>query len=824
MPNIMALGPGLWVTRAVTLTAGKQLGPYEIVAPIGAGGMGEVYRARDTKLDRDVAIKVLPQRLSRDQESLSRFEREAKAVAALSHPNILAIHDFGVDRGITYLVMELLDGETLRECLRRSALPWRKAIEIGISLADGLASAHEKGIIHRDLKPENIYLTADGVVKILDFGLARSYQPVSSDDHTVTLDTKPGTVMGTVNYMSPEQILGKPLDARTDIFSFGCVLYEMITGKRAFTGDSSPETMTAILKNQPPAPAETGVTTRLDLDQVISRCLEKNPQQRFHSALDLAFTLRNILGATGQTPSVAGQGPARTRTWLFLLVVPLLFIVAGFAYLFNKRDQAPLDDASITSVAVLPLENLSGESDQEYFADGMTEALITDLAGISALRVTSPTSVWQYKGSRLPLSQIARELNGVDAFIAGSVLRAGSRIRITVRLIEVDRDSVLWTESYEREMSDILSMQSDVARKIAAEIRVEVTPAEHALLAGARTVNPEAHDAYLMGLSFVRRGTKQACRTALRLFDDAISIDPDFALAYAAKADAYSTLSGFHVPPNETQPQAKAAALEALARDEYLAEAHVALGNYRLEYEWNFAGAEESFLRAVELNPSLTDARLGYANYLVAMKRGDEALDQLDLIQELDPAALYTFENYGGALFMTHNYLRTIRDCRAALEVDTEFWPAHMWLGWALAQVGEYSESIEHLRQAWKLNDESTLIAASLGGILANAGQSQEAREILADLKKTEDENYVCPYELATISIGLGDHDEAFAEMHRACDGRAACMPWLQVDPRLDPLRSDPRFDEVLVCVGFEPAGQLLEATESPAGKPVSNE
>jgi serine/threonine-protein kinase len=794
--------------------------------------MGEVYRARDTRLKRDVAIKVVPEHLAKDPQALNRFEREAQAVAAISHPNILAVYDVGTEEGTSFVVTELLEGETLRESVRRSTIPWRKAIEYGVAIADGLAAAHARGVIHRDLKPENIFLTTDGVVKILDFGLARietATPPAErADTPTMTLDTRPGTVLGTVNYMSPEQVRGLKTDARSDIFSFGCVLYEMLARHRAFTGATPADTMTAILKEEAPDFESTRAEVAPEVERIIARCLEKKSELRIQSARDLGFALRDILSDSGLARPVVTGGPSRTGKFLWIMAVigvvavgTLLAVLSIDRWTARRRDAADEGrrytlrqpgPGAVESLAVLPLENLSGDPQQEYFADAMTDAIIDDLAKISALRVISRTSVMRYKGTDKLLPEIAGELN-VDAVVEGTALLAGDRVRIRVRLIEATTERQVWGDRYERDIRDILAIQSEVARAIAEGIQIKLTPAEKAMLASTESVKPDAYDAYMTGLGFVHRGTEEACRTALRFFEQALEIDPDFALAHAGRAQAYSMLSDHHLAPKETMPFAKSAAMNALVLDDTLAEAHTALGRVRLQYEWNWSAARESFERAMELNPSLTDARLGYAEYLTAMKRGDEAMAQLDMVRERDPASLYTHESHGAVSFMARRFDRTIRDCTAAIEVDPEFWSAHMWLGLAQGQTGEFSSGIHHLRRALKLNN-TPLIAATLGSVLALSGQRTEAEAVLEELKEREERDYVCPYELATISIALGDHEEAFTEMDRACDGRASCLPWLQVDPRVDPLRPDPRFDDLLRRVGFEPEERLLRPVE----------
>ena len=464
------------------LSAGTRLGAYEIVGPLGKGGMGEVYRAKDTRLGREVAVKVLPEHLAENAEVLRRFEREAKTLAALSHPNILTIHDVGTEQSISFVVMELLEGETLRARIAQSALSWEKALQLAIPVAEGLAAAHSKGVIHRDLKPENVFLTSDVRVKILDFGLARFKPPVSQEElkelPTQSRATEAGVVLGTVPYMSPEQVRGESVDARTDIFAFGCLLYEMITARRAFSGNSNAEVTAAILRDEPATLASSVKEIPQELDHVIAHCLEKNPDQRFQSARDLAFEMREILNLGGRASAPAvellsqdrGQGRPRSRrmaVWITaaFLVFGALMIALNVGGLRERFRGKPVL-GPIDSLAVLPLKNLSGDPKQEYFADGLTEELIGKLARISALRVISRTSVMEYKSAhKKSLPEIAKELN-VDAIVEGSVMHSGDRVRITAQLIYAPTDRHLWAESYERDMSDILALQNDVASAV----------------------------------------------------------------------------------------------------------------------------------------------------------------------------------------------------------------------------------------------------------------------------------------------------------------------------------------------------------------------
>ncbi len=830
----------------MSLANGTKLGPYEIISPLGAGGMGEVYRAEDTRLDRQVAIKVLPDQLARDQTALNRFEREAKAIAALSHPNVLAVFDVGRENETSYVVTELLEGQTLRQTIRDESLPWRKAVEVGCAVADGLAAAHGKGITHRDLKPENIFLTDDGIIKILDFGLARmdapnGEKPKQDAAHTptVTLDTRPGTIIGTLNYMSPEQLRGKPTDPRTDIFSFGCVLYEMITGERAFKGETSADTMTSILRESPPSIRETRQDVGPELERVIDRCLEKKPEQRFHSTSDLAFTLRSVLAdsgiqetATATDRSMWGFGIPIIATALTLAAIGIYMGARSIPTREERTtpppqtqtkqtiektpetQQAPSKNEK-TRIAVLPFEDTSPKP-TEWFAGGMTEAVTDDLAAISALKVTSYTSVKQYKARNDATIPPAAALN-VDYLVAGSVLRDGDNVSIRARLLDAKQERI-WSEQYERDMSNIIALQQDIAKAIADSIEVKLTPNEKTKLESAPIVNPEAYEAYMRGMSFVRRGTRQSCESALKLFDHAIEKDSDFAIAHVGRAAAFDGLANNHLPPIQVTPKGEAALRKAIEIDDNLADAHALLGKLQLEFDWNWNGAKKSFDKALSVNPSSAIAHLGLATYFAAMGRSEEAIAQLDMVQELDASLRYTDTYYGAISYMARDFDRSIRDSRSALEIDPDWWAAHLWLGQALSQTGQHDEAIKHAKRAAELNGGPTW-RAMLGGVYAVAGNHEEALEIYNDIKSQEEIQYACPYEIATIPLGLSDFDTTFMEMNRACQARSNCLAWLQVDPRLDPIRKDPRFDDLLERVGFEPQYRLTVAATTTTDK-----
>ncbi len=802
----------------MTLSAGVKLGPYEIVSPLGAGGMGEVYRARDTRLDRDVAVKLLPDRLASDPAMSARFEREAKVVAALSHPNVLAVYDVGQHSGIAYVVTELLEGETLRQTLMDGALPTRKAIEVAVSVADGLAAAHARGIVHRDLKPENIFLTVDGVVKILDFGLARMEGgPQSPADAahtpTVTLNTSPGTILGTINYMSPEQIRAQRTDPRSDVFSFGCVLYEILTGDRAFQGETSADTMTAILREAPKNPRSSRRSIPPELERVIQRCLEKKPEARFQSSHDLAFTLRSILADSGSGTPREVLKPVR-RTGLVVGLVGAVIVVGGFFVVRHElRKNRYEAREAISSLAVLPLENVSRDPEQEYFVDGMTEALISDLAKIGGLKVISRTSVMRYKATTKSLPEIARELN-VDAVVEGSVLRVGDRVRITAQLIHAATDKHLWAESYDRDLRDVLRLQSEVARTIAQEIKVTLTPQEHARMAEARPINPEAYQAYLKGRFYWNKRTPDGLQKAVEYFEQAVALDPAWPLGYAGLADAYLVMPNYApVRPSEAIPKARAAAAKALEMDESLAEAHATMALIATTYDWNWPTAEREFQRALALSPNYATAHLWYALYFRNMGRHDEAIKEITKAQELDPLSLLIGVNVGLAHYFAGDLEQAETWLRKTLEFGPDFAFAHMYLARILFLQGRLAEAITEARQAVRLSNNDPYYAATLGYLGAKAGQADEARRILDELAARSTEAYVAPIHFALVHAGLDERDRMFEWLERAYQERDVLLTFTLPDPLLAPMRTDPRFAELVRRVGLPPLSPMPSTT-----------
>ncbi|HVE66544.1 MAG TPA: protein kinase [Thermoanaerobaculia bacterium] len=799
----------------MSLAPGTRLGAYEIVSRIGAGGMGEVYRARDSRLDRDVAVKVLSDAVVGDPDALARFEREAKSVAALSHPNILAIHDVGSAGGVSFAVMELLEGESLADTVAHAKLPWRKAASIGIEIAEGLFAAHSKGIVHRDLKPANVFVTSDGRVKILDFGIARVGSPPSAGGTSVATvaETSPGTVLGTVGYMSPEQVRGSPADARSDVFSLGCVLYEMVTGRRAFARDTAAETLTAILREDPEPVSATEGAVPLELDRIVAHCLEKNPAERFQSARDVAFNLRAALSSSGATES-SGRAPRRVRrtgVWVGAGVGLLVLIVGALVLLQRRgaRPGAPGDAATaaaprIASLAVLPLQNLSGDPEQDYFADGMTEALIADLAKIQALRVISRTSVMQYKGVKKPLPEIAKEL-GVDGIVEGSVQRAGDRVRITAQLIEAATDRHLWAQSYERDSRDVFALQSDVAQAIAREIRVTVSPEEKTRLASSRPVNPAAHEAYLKGRYWQLKFNEEGFRKASELYDRAVALDPGYALAWAGIAENLGGNADLYLPSSEAYAKARPAAEKALQLDDSLAEAHTSLGLIKAYFDWDWRGAEVDLVRAIELNPGSAWARDWYGWFLATLGRFDESISQLERARALDPLSPGMSADLGLAHILKGDYDRAAVHLDRALALAPDYWAPKLMKTWMYQRKGDFAAAV---REAEGLDprDAGPVALAGLARAYALAGREVEARKAFRELEQLSRTGFVAPFFFAEVHAALGEKDVAFEWLRKCQRERSNGLAlWAKVGPQLDPLRSDPRYEQLLKDLNLAP-------------------
>jgi eukaryotic-like serine/threonine-protein kinase len=758
------------------LSAGDKLGPYEILAFIGAGGMGQVYRARDARLNRDIAIKVSGEQFS------ERFESEAKAIAALNHPNICQIYDVGPN----YLVMEYVDGLPIVDCEQPQALPPDEALRLARHIAAALEAAHGKGIIHRDLKPANILATSDGVVKLLDFGLAKQGRDSLTEDETQTMGvTQVGTIMGTPAYMSPEQAEGKTADARSDIFSFGAVLYEMLAGRRVFSGGSSAATLGAVVhKNPEPLNAPPA------LEAIVRKCLSKSPDGRFQTATDLRRALEEA--------STGGISGIKRRTIALTIAVSLLVIGSAGVFIYLKGSKAGID-----SIAVLPLENRSNDPDADYISDGVTESINNSLARLPSLKVTPHSVALHYKGKAMDVQKVGDELR-VQAILTGDVRQRGDDLTINVELDDIRNGKQLWGEQYNRKVADLLAVQSDISREVSQRLRSQLSAEDQQKLTKGSTDNPEAYRLYLKGKYYTNKLTKEGFDTGIDYFNQAIAVDPNYSLAYSGLAFNYVNQDDWFMPPNEAGPKTKDAAKRALASDESDAGAHLSMAIVTHWYDWNWTAAESEFKRAIELSPNNPEAHTYYSWFLAPMGRNDQAIAEARHAQQADPHSGFAAFSVGGALVFARQWDPAIEQLHRAIEIDPTFWFSHCFLGRAYEQKGRLPEAIAEFQRALELEKDNAEIWSGLGHAYALSGNRAEAQKVLDHLKEVSAHSWVAPYNVAVIYAGLGEKDQAFALLERAYKDRSYYLPtYLLTDARMDSLRSDPRFGELRRRVGL---------------------
>ena len=743
---------------------GSTVSHYRITERLGSGGMGMVYRAFDESLGREVAIKFVHDETIGDDSAHARLLREARTASALNHPAICVVHEVGEHKGAVFVVMELLEGRTLARALMERKLTPDEARGLGLELADALAHAHERGVIHRDVKSSNIVITSDGRAKILDFGVARRF-PVQGTQGAKELNqpltelsfTAPLQIVGTLSYMAPEVLRGETAGPASDIWSLGVVLYESMTGHVPFGGRTEFETSAAILHDpSPEMPAEVP----RGLAAIVGRCLERDMDRRFGRARELQAALRD------QTGTVI---------------------------------EAPPDASRIRSLVVLPLDNMSGDPTQEMFVDGMTEELIAGLAKLGALRVISRTTAMRFKGANRPLPDIARELN-VDAVLEGSVRRGGDRVRITVQLVHAASDTHLWAESYERELRDVLSLQSDVATAVAKEIQLKLSPEAEARLAPARPVNPEAFEAALRARFYLGKRTEESILKSIDMFRQAIDLDPGYALAYAGLADAYS-MAGYYtlLAPADSFPLAKAAAARALEIQPQLAEGLVAYAYAQFYWDWDWRGAEENLGKASKLTPSYASTYHFTGTMYAIRQMGEEAAAALfQRGRDLDPLSLIVSVAQAWGFLHFGKYEEALAVFRRALEFDPSFMLAHLWKGRTLLEMGRLEEAEAALQQAVKLSGGAPFALSYLGNFHARRGCTEDAMKVLAELDRQKERRYVSAMHFAIVHAGLGDVDRVFDYIERAYEERTHMLLFVPIDPSFEGIRGDPRYGGLL--------------------------
>jgi eukaryotic-like serine/threonine-protein kinase len=799
----------LFAKATVDPLPGQTIGQYKILRRLGAGGMGEIYIARDARLDRSVALKLLLTRFAADEERVGRFRQEALAASALNHPNILTVYEIGEWENRDFIAAEYIEGVTLRKRMRGRGLSLVAAVDIALQIASAMAAAHDAGIVHRDIKPENIMLRPDGLVKVLDFGIAKYAEPTGARDvKGEWIKTATGVVIGTIDYMSPEQARGDKVDARTDIWSLGVILYEIIARRVPFPGRTSMDRIAAILEREPEPLGKLRHGVPEDFGRIINRALVKDRDGRYARASDLVDDLRRFRATLGENRSFRFVLPEPMR-WLFfsrkqmsVALAALLAVSAAVAAgLYHFRPMA--GGEAIDSIAVLPLVNAGGSADTEYLSDGITDSLIDNLSQLPSLKVMSRSSVFRYKGQEVDAKTVGNTLR-VQAVLTGRVVQRGDNLSLNMELVDARDSRHLWGQEYNRKMTDLVSLQSQIARDVSRKLRARLSSADEQLLAKTHTENSEANQFYLKGRYHLLKHTRSEIQTGASHFQQAIDVDPSYALAYAGLADAYRALAlPGEMPTTEALPQAKAAAQKALEIDDALAEAHAILGYIIFWYDWKWDEAEIQFKRALELDPNSADAHHNYADLLSYTGRHTEALTEIKRARELDPLNLRTSAVEGSTLINAGRADEALARLQQTLVLDPNFWFAHMFASSAYIEKGMFAEAVAEARKARKLSEISTRPTAFLGYALAKSGRRAEAWAELDGLLKLSKKRYVSSYNIAMVYNGLGKRDETLEWLERSYRERELRMVFLKGEPKWKNLRDDSRFRDLIRRIGL---------------------
>lgn len=781
-----------------SLTAGETLGHYRILSLLGTGGMGQVYLAEDTKLDRRVALKVLPPEPAADPDRMRRFLSEAKSASAVRHPNVAHIYDVGEQNGVHFIAMEYIEGQTLSDRLNEGECSVPLVLETGVQVADALDEAHSSGIIHRDLKPANLMYTRRGQVKILDFGLARVEQP--KDESSATqLSTKgittPGVVMGTVPYMSPEQVLGKAVDSRSDLFSFGVILYQMLTRRLPFSGNATPELMDSILHKQPEPLSRFNYDLPRELERIVRKCLEKNVEDRYQSAKELLIDLRSLKRESQSGIIVA---PKRRNKWFSLqigIAILIILLIAG-AFLFWPRGEA------LHSIAVLPFDNISKKPEVQYLSEGIPEGLINNLSKVPELMVISRTSSFVYKDSAPNLKKIADDLN-VRTVLTGRITQQADQLSISVELIDTKDNRQLWGEKYNRPVADLLNVQEEITGTILDNLRVKLTGEQKQQITRKYTQDSETYKLYLQGRYHWNKATVEGIKKSIDYFQRAIEKDPSFALGYAGLADAYGlALGDINLRPREAIPRALDAAKKALALDDSLVEPRTVEAVIAFIYEYDFKKAEEKFQQALAINPNYAIGHHQYAWALTVQGRFSEAEREFEKARQLDPLSIIIVLDSNVPYAFSRQYDKALQYAKKAEEMEPNFFMIHFVSGWLYNLKGDFAQSEKSLQKSLRL-ERSPISLSMLGCTYGKFGQQQKAIDLLKEMETLSQQRYVSPYQISIIYIGLNLKKEAIAMLKKAYEEKDLGMIFLKVEPILDPLRSEPEFKELYRRINF---------------------